>query len=267
MNLQAPLEKISAFLKASKALGRLNWAGIPFLPKQAHPCIPYNRQNYNTFISWIQLLGCTKLECVVDVGANHGDFSLAVSAYNPALRVLLFEPLPSLQCGLESRRRHFPGWQIDHRALGRAEATMNLQLVEGQDDIGTLAAFSDSYIKATGVEKARILTTPCKVTTLDIALDQYKIERVDLLKIDVEGYEFELLAGATDCLRFVESIIIEISYIRKDFAVTDPLVDLLRILTPYGFRVIRIFPSLYSQQQSWLPLEYNVLLRKAELGA
>jgi FkbM family methyltransferase len=260
----ASVRKISSFLGSSRDLGRPNWKGFPGIPKSWSMSTPYNRENYNTFVSWIRLLGLKGLNCVVDVGANHGDFSLAATAHNPAARILLFEPLPSLQSELECRGRPFPGWQIDRRALGEVESTMDLQLVEGQDDIGTLAAFSESYIEATGTAQTRIYTTPCKVTTLDIALNQHKIEKVDLLKIDVEGYEFELLAGATRCLQFVDSIIIEISYIRKDFTVTDPLVDLLRILTPYGFRVIRIFPSLYSRKQSWLPLEYNVLLRKAE---
>jgi FkbM family methyltransferase len=260
----AALRKISSFLSSSRDLGRPNWRGFPCIPKKWSTKIPYNRENYNTFVSWIHLLGLKDLTCVVDAGANHGDFSLAAIAHNPAARVLLFEPLPSLQSELESRGRRFPGWQIDRRALGKVESTMDLKLVEGQDDIGTLAAFSKSYIEATGTTQTCTYTTPCKVTTLDNALEQHKIDTVDLLKIDVEGYEFELLAGATRCLEFVDSIIIEISYIRKDFTVADPLVDLLKILTPHGFRVISTFPSLYSRKQPWLPVEYNVLLRKAK---
>jgi FkbM family methyltransferase len=262
MSLQAPLEKISAFLKASKALGRLNWTGIPFLPKQAHPCIPYNRQNYNTFISWIQLLGFSKFECVVDVGANHGDFSLATCAYSPSAKVVLFEPLPSLQGELEMRARKFPGWRIDARALGEADAEMELQLVEGQDDIGTLAGFSRSYMEATSVQQGKIHPISCKVTTFDKAMIEHKIDRINLLKVDVEGFELEVLVGAANSLNFIESIIIEVSCIRKVGRSFGSVVEVLKTLDQYQFRVIQMFPSLFSKDNPWLPLEYNILLRK-----
>lgn len=262
MSVEVPLEKISAYLKAFKALRSLNWPGIPFLPKKLHPCIPYNRQNYNTFISWIHSLGYSSVNCVVDVGANHGDFSLAACAFNPNARAILFEPLPSLRPELEMRARRFCNWQIDYRAIGSAEASLELQLVEDRDDIGTLAGFSQSYVDATSLAKHKIRKVPCQVTTFDKAMTDYSIDSIDLLKIDVEGFELEVLAGAANSLSFVESIIIEVSCIRKNEGTFDSVVEVLRTLSPYQFRVIQMFPSLFSQQHSWMPLEFNILLRK-----
>ena len=49
----------------------------------------------------------------------------------------------------------------------------------------------------------RLLATgrslPCRVTTLSAVIREYKVDRIDLLKIDVEGAEMDVLAGIEEC--------------------------------------------------------------------
>jgi FkbM family methyltransferase len=59
-----------------------------------------------------------------------------------------------------------------------------------------------------GDERRETLEVPC--VTLDAALKEFGVTRVDVLKIDTEGYERHVLAGAKDTLSHVERIVLEL---------------------------------------------------------
>jgi FkbM family methyltransferase len=124
----------------------------------------------------------------IDVGANKGDFTLlAAKAVGPAGTVISIEPEP------------------ENYAYLRASIELN-----GYRNIRTFAlALSDSN----GTAKLRLApksgahtlspdqkignnTIPIATATLDSLLDRCGIARVDLIKIDVQGWELQVLRGA-----------------------------------------------------------------------
>ena len=124
-------------------------------------------------------------EVVVDAGANYGDSAIWWSRTFKA-KVIAFEPLSEVFKVLEENIR-----------LNKAEVTTynvalgNGSLISGSSDGNMLSAGGDLTMKA---EK----------------LDSYIFDRVDLLKIDVEGFEFDVLKGAENTIsRFKPRIIIE----------------------------------------------------------
>lgn len=253
--------KLRTYYSACRQLGSVNWKGIPGLPKRLSPAIPYNRHNFNTFITWICRLNIHDAKFIIDIGANHGDFSAAASSCFPQSQVLLFEPLPTLHKELKTRGDYYQGWTLDPRAVGSVPARLPLHLPEGPDDIASLAGFSNAYESTTGKRGHAILE--CDVVPLDQALAEHGIRHPDLIKIDVEGFEFEVLQGAKESLAYANALVIELSLIRQQYSGPEPLAEMIRVLESHHFRIVDIIPSLYSNLHPWMPVEYNILARKA----
>lgn len=120
-----------------------------------------------------------------DIGANAGVYSLWVASLrNPSIRGEAFEPDPEL-CRLLSGNLTANGIaniHLNNCALGRTEGTV--MLVAGSGNKG------ENRIEA-GASAASGLAVP--MTTLPAFLTAKGIARIDALKIDVEGYEVDVL--------------------------------------------------------------------------
>jgi FkbM family methyltransferase len=121
---------------------------------------------------------------MIDVGAHKG---AALEAFaRDGWQILAFEPDPGNRADLEEFCRRLPNVEIDRRALSNREANeLPWFRSEVSSGISSLAAFHESHEPAGCVE----------VTTLALALEQHKIERVDFLKVDAEGTDLFVLQG------------------------------------------------------------------------
>jgi FkbM family methyltransferase len=110
----------------------------------------------------------------VDIGANAGFYSLFLLSHASNPTILAFEPHPVIFRRLQHNLRSFPqrGLHLFPFALGDAEGVATLQLAGGSSHIGE---------GSNGVE--------VRVRKLTDVLSEQGIARIDVLKIDVEGYE------------------------------------------------------------------------------
>jgi FkbM family methyltransferase len=256
-------EKAQVYFRASAALGNLNLKGLPFLPKRLFNVPLYNRGAYNEFVTWIYLLRLNSARWIVDVGANHGDFAEAAGAYFPEANILLVEPLPQLHDELQRRcALHDGKWLLEKSAVGAEEDVLPLHVAADQDAIGSLAGFSPEYQRLN--PQSEITQISCKVRQLDAVAAERKISCIDLLKIDVEGFEFEVVKGAVRALESTRALIVEVSLVRRPTDVTNPLVAMLDLVTTHGFQVVNVLPSFFDPSCPWKPVEFNILARKSE---
>jgi FkbM family methyltransferase len=256
------ITKIATFFRAAVALRSINLRGLPLVPKDWWPSVPYNRTSYNEFVLWIKSLGLSSASWVVDVGANHGDFAQAASTIFPDAKVLLLEPLPILQGELKRRCETYkPRWFLEPCAAGARAGTAELAIDPMHDEIGSLAGFSEEYLQASP-SVAPAGTVPCTVKPLDQILSEKNIETVDLMKIDVEGFEFEVLEGLRNSLSAVRSLIVEVSLVRHGKVRANPLAEMTEHLQGSGFEIVAAIPSLYASDESSQPVEFNVLARR-----
>jgi len=69
-----------------------------------------------------------------------------------------------------------------------------------------------------------------------ITLDYLNYEKVDLIKIDVEGYEMEVLKGATKTLESVQYLMIELNNNTKKYGSSN--IDIEKYMDSLGFKVL-----------------------------
>ena len=135
----------------------------------------------------------------VDVGANNGFFySLQVARRHPGARVFAFEPDPQILPHLRRNvRRNGLENQIEIIAQAVSDAVGQLRLTAGLGASGYLLGHDDPD---PGVAVA--------VTTLDAFAQQRRLDRIDLIKIDIEGHEERMLQGSRSVLREFEPILV-----------------------------------------------------------
>ena len=75
--------KLTAYARAAAAQRGPELASLPLIPKSLWSDAPENREAFNHFLLWIDALKLSRVNRVLDVGANHGHFSLAASTLYP----------------------------------------------------------------------------------------------------------------------------------------------------------------------------------------
>lgn len=141
----------------------------------------------------------------VDVGANVGAHTLTLAELvGKDGRIFAFEPNPAIRRRLERNLElnHFTQVTVHDCALGDTEGSMSLRVP---------AAGSDEASNP-GLASLVALDTPhdlveVAVCRLDDLLDG-SIERLDLLKVDVQGFEMSVFRGMTDVLQRFRPVIV-----------------------------------------------------------
>jgi FkbM family methyltransferase len=146
---------------------------------------------------WVKVLQDKPSPLIVDVGANAGMFSHLVFSLNRKARIIAFEPLPMMVNKLDTlKQRNGVNLHCISKAAGRKPGEATLQSTHGYDGTSRISSSSQSVGQSLKVE----------ITTLDNELPK---EPILLMKIDVEGFEEEVLAGATESLSRTQFVIIE----------------------------------------------------------
>lgn len=169
---------------------------------------------------------------VVDVGANRGQFALDVSKASPHARIFSFEPLSSEAAVF---RQVFSGYQnveLRQCALGAATGTARMHVAGAADSSSLLEIGSLQEQIFAGTREVRV--EEVDVETLDDVLLEHDLSGQALLKIDVQGFELEVLRGARDSLRKFRWIYVELSFV--ELYVGQPLAhEVIEFLRVQGF--------------------------------
>jgi FkbM family methyltransferase len=126
---------------------------------------------------------------VIDAGFHCGGFTHAVLKARPEARVIGFEPAASIRDVYNKRHASNPRIAVEPIALSNAVGEFTFH-----DD----ATGNNSLAPIAHTE--RTVSYQVKTTTLHAYAEEAHIEHIDMLKIDVEGYEMHVLEGASDLL-------------------------------------------------------------------
>ena len=145
-------------------------------------------------------LGFVSRFCV-DIGAYNGDWTRLFREIFPESGVLMIEAQEARRGALEKvAARSEPGLDVEIALLGprRAERILFHEMESGSSVFEEASPYS-----RTAIEKS--------AQTLDGLLREKSCPRVDFIKLDVQGYELEVLNGGSRAMSQAEAILLETS--------------------------------------------------------
>jgi FkbM family methyltransferase len=167
---------------------------------------------------------------VLDVGAHEGLWTRDVLELVPDAKVIACEPQDDLRAKIEQRFAGDGRVTIERRALTDTEGEQTFHLL-GASVNGSLRAprpgMEDLYGR--GWKTKRTVTVP--TTTVDLLTAGTDVA---LLKIDVQGAEREVLAGARETLRRTAAVMLEVTFI-SHYDGDATFADLHAQMTEAGF--------------------------------
>jgi FkbM family methyltransferase len=128
---------------------------------------------------------------VLDVGANEGDIAASVLAASERLKVLAIEPHPQIFARLKARFLGEARIELENIGAGAKDATLSLFDYDDREGTGHASFFKDVI---EGIHRGRAKSVDVPVRPLDPVVAEHKAD-IALIKIDVEGFEFEVLCG------------------------------------------------------------------------
>ncbi|MHB8261938.1 MAG: FkbM family methyltransferase [Bacteroidia bacterium] len=153
---------------------------------------------------WIKL--CKNAEVVFDIGANTGVYSLIAKAINAKANVYAFEPVKRV---FEKLTENNKLNNFDIMCLPVAASNFNGKAKIY--DTATEHTYSVTVNKNLNPETIGTIITEIDVVTLDSIIEKDNLQKIDILKIDVETHEAEVLEGFRKNLKlFKPTILIEI---------------------------------------------------------
>jgi FkbM family methyltransferase len=179
---------------------------------------------------------------VFDIGANTGDWSRMVIAHSPNAQLHLFEPQPRLAATLSQA---FVNARVN--ACGTGDVSGVLDLYDYAELGGSEhATMLPNVIE--GIHFGKSSHQQVKIIRLADYCRANEIERIDFLKVDVEGYELKTLHGCGDLILDGMIAKIQFEFNEMNIASRAFMTDFFALLAP-KYRLYRMLPS------SLLPLD------------
>jgi FkbM family methyltransferase len=181
-----------------------------------------------------------QVRTVVDVGANVGLWALAaIDLFNPT-RMLCLEPSPTTAHALR-RTLADKDVTVSEVAASDFDGTTELTLTADSVNVSLLPPRVDEMnaLYGRGYEVVDHVST--EVRTLDTLLQDW--DEISLLKIDVQGAERQVLAGATATLRRTGIVQLEVTF-QSHYDGDLSFYDLTNLMTAAGFHLANMSPVL-----------------------
>lgn len=151
---------------------------------------------------------------VLDVGANKGQFSRAAATAFPGARIIAFEPLEAVAAEWREHLADVASAEIHVCALGATDGTVAFHPHEYSLSSSVLPLTSGAGNEG-GDGAGELAPVEVPVRRLDDVVTLDDLRGPLLAKLDVQGYELEVLRGAAATLRHVDALVVELAFERR----------------------------------------------------
>lgn len=146
-------------------------------------------------------------QVIWDVGAHLGEWGRLAKSVFADSQIILFEPLLEMKPFLDNFCKDYSDCKWYQLGLGNESKNLTLYITE---DFA-----SSSLLQETGIASTNSgVFYDVEVAIADDLIEKHNLPRPDLVKIDVQGFELEVLKGCKCCFGQTEAFIIEVSNFR-----------------------------------------------------
>lgn len=208
-----------------------------------------------------RIIAAHAIDLIVDVGANVGqykDFLRLEAGYGGD--IVSFEPQPGLAALLDEKAREDAGWSVHHCGLGSEEAELTLNVMEESPFTSFLQPDNGAFHQFDGLNQIKERhVVPVK------RLDAVPLPggRAIFLKCDTQGFDMQVVRGATGILDRVRALQMELP-IASIYEGVPHYCDTLRELEGLGFTPAGFF--VVSHDRKLAGIEFDCLLVRGNSG-
>lgn len=178
-----------------------------------------------------QVLKSKPAPTVFDVGANVGDWTLAVLALNPRAHIHAFEPGRTAFERLAARVTA-PEVKLNRHGVGAKRETLTFYEY-GVSAVSTFHANEN---------RQAIGSYPVEIVSVSDYCQENNIDKIDFLKIDTEGHDFWVLQGAESLLKEQHIEVVQFEYGPGNIDSHVLLKDIFGFLGQLPYKVFRLYP-------------------------
>ena len=196
-----------------------------------------------------------KAKRLCDIGAHKGYWSFVMHQLNPGLEnVVMFEPQARLISNLEDRQLNGVKKRIFQCALGEHEQELMLKGGTASASLFDTAENQHHYFPGSINQE----TEQVKVRVLDDVYKSEGLEYPDLIKMDVQGYELNVLKGGRSVLANARYLVIELG-LREFYKGQPPLSELWRFLEEAQYEMVDHGYELRSSTNPFELLQFDAI--------
>lgn len=200
----------------------------------------YENRNHDLYsngeLTIIKKISSLNPKFIIDGGANIGKYSTYLSKYCNDSKILAFEPVPATFKLLQSSMKSNKNVEVFCLGLYSEKITKQINLFPSNTH--------SSLVKIEGLNYKSISTIEISLISGDEFLSEQKIKKIDFLKLDLEGAEYDALIGLKDSLknRNIRLIQFEFGYI--NISTKKLLIDFYKLFSEFGYILGKVFPKI-----------------------
>jgi FkbM family methyltransferase len=208
------------------------------------------------------ILAGTEVDLVIDVGAHAGEYGKALRAGGYRGEIVSFEPVARQFERLLAVSSGDSAWKCHNRAAGGRAETAEIN-VSGNDGFSSsLLKMEDAHQQAVSTSRYE-RTEKIEIVQLDDELDEFRAaSRHAYLKIDTQGYEHEVIAGAAEVLAGCLAVELELS-LAPLYAGQLLIGEMIELMRSKGFLPSHLEPEFINPHNGEL-LQVNGLFQASE---
>jgi FkbM family methyltransferase len=199
------------------------------------------------------------ITAVFDVGANRGAYGWELREMGFSGAIVSFEPMKDAYAQLKSAAGADPKWRVVNIGLGDKNEELLLNVAANSESSSFLPMLAAH--EAAAPESRYLKQEPASIRRLDGVVRDYAAasDRI-FLKIDTQGFEKNVLEGATGMLAQVPLIQIECSLVPL-YGGADTIEGMIGLLRGLGYAPIDTRPTFYHQDNHHL-MQMDVIFRR-----
>lgn len=158
-------------------------------------------------------LELANINMIFDVGANEGQFTREIREYGYAGEIISFEPLTYARKSLLMYASRDTAWQVhEQTAIGDRDGEIEINIAGNSVSSSVLPMLESHYSAAVG--SAYINSELVPIAKLDSVAKRYITPQTNLfIKIDTQGFEWQVLDGASQTLDQALGVLCELSLV------------------------------------------------------